>query len=65
MNFIHSWRGQINDFGAAPWPIVSLLTLFSKHMSDVIGIVFLKFISIHFLGELLLPKDDGFIHCET
>ncbi len=63
MHLAHSWRDLINDLVAAPRLVISLLSLLTEHMSDIIGIVLFKLLSIHacLLCEFLLPEYDGLV----
>lgn len=55
----------VDDLVAVPWFVVVSLSLLAKHMSDVVCIVFLEFVSVHLLSELTLPELHRFFHSEA
>ena len=52
------------DFTASPRLVISLLTLLTKHMSNIVPIHLLELISINLLSKLLFPEGVCFIHCQ-
>ena len=56
MEFGRAWRSLIDDFVATPGLVICFLSLFTVHVSNIIGVDFVELLLGDFLSELFLPE---------
>ena len=67
MVFSVARRLLINDLVTIPGLVVVSATLHTVHVSNIVSVVFLKFITINvrFFRKLTLPEGQRFVHSKT
>lgn len=65
MKITRTWLIRCDNFHTTVWCVVGSFPFFTVTMANVVCVAFLKFIKIHFLGELRSPEQHGFIQTQT